>query len=52
MQDQIAVTYGGLNEINFKSENEFSVRKININKNKLSEFQNSLMLFYGNSKIF
>ena len=46
MQDQIAVTYGGLNEINFKSENEFSVRKININKNKLSEFQNSLMLFF------
>lgn len=46
MQDQIAVTYGGLNEINFKSQNEFSVRKINVEKTKLFEFQNSLMLFF------
>jgi D-glycero-alpha-D-manno-heptose-7-phosphate kinase len=46
MQDQIAVTYGGLNEINFKNQNDFSVRKIDVDKRKLSEFQNSLMLFF------
>ena len=46
MQDQIAVTHGGLNEINFKSQNDFSVRKINIDEKKLNEFQSSLMLFF------
>ena len=45
MQDQIAVTHGGFNEIKF-SNNNFLVREVNVHKEKLKELENSLLLFF------
>jgi len=45
-QDQVAVAYGGLNRIDFFNENAFSVSPIIIQKKRLHELQNHLLLFF------
>ena len=45
-QDQIAVSYGGLNRIDFK-EGDFRVKPIVIKENKKKELQENLMLFFS-----
>ncbi len=48
MQDQYIASFGGLSWINFKSKKNIKVKKINIRKEKLEEFQNNLFLVYTN----
>ena len=45
MQDQYATAFGGLNKIEFY-KNKVSVKKIDLKKNKLQEFNDHLHLFY------
>jgi D-glycero-alpha-D-manno-heptose-7-phosphate kinase len=45
MQDQIAASFGGLNHIKFK-KNDFSVNKINLNKDKFQQLNESILLCY------
>lgn len=45
-QDQVAVTYGGFNKIEFGIEPEFDVHPITIGKDKLKNLQDHLMLFF------
>ena len=44
-QDQIAASYGGLNNIVF-SDRDFQVKKILLPKNKLNRLEDNLMLFF------
>ena len=44
-QDQIAAAYGGFNRIDFKN-NEFSVRPININKERKELLNSRLLMFF------
>lgn len=44
-QDQIAVSYGGLNRIDFYN-NEYKVTPIKISKNRLKELNKHLLLFF------
>ena len=46
-QDQIACTYGGLNNIKFNKNGSFKVEKINLNKIKLRELESNLFLVYS-----
>jgi D-glycero-alpha-D-manno-heptose-7-phosphate kinase len=46
IQDQIAVSYGGLNYVNIKNDGDFSLEKIILEKEKKSEFEHSLMLVF------
>lgn len=46
-QDQIAVSYGGFNQIKFNKYCNFTVNKINISKSKIDDFHNSSMLVYS-----
>ena len=48
MQDQIACSYGGFNEIKFLSEKKFTVSPIQIGNNKKLQFQKNLFLVYTN----
>lgn len=45
-QDQVAVSYGGFNKINFERDGSFSVEPIILNKNRLNELESHLMLFF------
>lgn len=45
-QDQVAVTFGGLNKIEFGGEDEFYVHPITIPKEKIELLQSHLMLFF------
>ena len=45
LQDQIAVSFGGLNYIKFKP-NSFNVRKLKISENKIKTLSNSLYLCF------
>ncbi len=45
-QDQVAVTFGGLNKIEFGGEDEFYVHPITIPKEKIELLQSYLMLFF------
>ncbi|MFA5276316.1 MAG: kinase [Candidatus Omnitrophota bacterium] len=45
-QDQVAVAFGGLNKIEFKSNNGFDVYPITINKERIDLFHKHLMLFF------
>lgn len=45
-QDQVAVSYGGFNKINFEKDGGFSVEPIILGKNRLNELENHLMLFF------
>ena len=46
MQDQYSTSYGGINKIEFYKNKRIKVKKLNISKNKLKNFNNNLMLFY------
>ena len=47
-QDQIAVSYGGFNKINFYQNGEFEVEPIVIKRSKLGHLQRNILLyFYG-----
>jgi len=48
MQDQIACSYGGFNEIKFLSNKKFIVSPLDIKKNQLLKFQKNLFLVYTN----
>lgn len=45
-QDQVAVTFGGLNRIEFKGNHNIGVTPITINKARRQQFQDHLMLFF------
>jgi D-glycero-alpha-D-manno-heptose-7-phosphate kinase len=45
-QDQIMSAFGGLNRIDFKTDDTFKVTPINLNKEKREMFEQSMMLFY------
>lgn len=45
-QDQVAVTFGGLNKITFCGDHDIEVRPVTINQKRLHEFQEHLMLFF------
>lgn len=45
-QDQVAAAFGGLNKIEFHKDKEINVMPIIINKERLENFQNHLMLFF------
>jgi len=51
-QDQIACSYGGFNKITFNYDNSFSVDPIILLKNRSSELNKNLMLFFtGKTRI-
>ena len=45
-QDQVAVSYGGFNKLNFEKDGGFSVEPIILPGQKLAELENCLMLFF------
>lgn len=45
-QDQVAVSFGGLNKIEFGGDREFFVNPITIGKEKIEYFEKCLMLFF------
>lgn len=49
-QDQISAAYGGLNHITFLRNDEFSVRPITINMERIRELDSHLLLFYTGIK--
>jgi D-glycero-alpha-D-manno-heptose-7-phosphate kinase len=49
LQDQIAVSMGGFNKIEFLSNGLYHVSPIPISDKRLEEFQNHLLLFYLNT---
>ena len=51
-QDQVAVSYGGLNKISFNHDGDFNVEPIIIDKERLARLEGHLMLFFtGFSRI-
>lgn len=51
-QDQISASYGGFNRIDFRQDESFGVTRIIMNRERRSEFEKSLMLFFtGRSRI-
>lgn len=46
-QDQVACAYGGFNNIIFKKDGTFIVKKIKINNKKIRELENNLFLVYS-----
>ena len=48
MQDQIACSYGGFNEIKFFQDGKFSVKAIKLGDKKKTIFQDNLFLVYTN----
>ena len=49
-QDQVQVTYGGVNYITFHADDEFSVRPVALRRERIQEFNAHLMLFYTGIK--
>jgi len=45
-QDQVSVSFGGLNKIEFAGNHDIEVRPITIREPRLQELQDSLMLFF------
>lgn len=45
-QDQVATAFGGFNKIDFGTNPEFEVHPLSIGKDKLTNLQNHLMLFF------
>ena len=45
-QDQIGVTYGGLNHIKFQKVGNFLVKPLNISNNRIKSLEKKLMLFH------
>jgi len=51
-QDQIATSYGGFNKINFNGNDEFRVEPIIVTRDRISQLENHLMLYFtGFSRI-
>ena len=51
-QDQVAVAYGGLNNINFFKKNKFKVTPLNLKKKYIREIENNtLLVFTGFSRM-
>jgi len=51
-QDQIATSYGGFNKINFNGNDKFRIEPIIITKDRISQLENHLMLYFtGFSRI-
>lgn len=46
LQDQILAAYGGLNVIQFRGQSDFTVERIALDKARLQELGESLMLFF------
>lgn len=46
-QDQVAVAYGGLNNINFSGDHNIEVKPVTINQHRIDEFSSHLMLFFS-----
>jgi D-glycero-alpha-D-manno-heptose-7-phosphate kinase len=49
-QDQICAAYGGLNHIVFQPDGDFSVMPCTISKERITQLENHLMLFYTGIK--
>ena len=49
-QDQYEIAYGGLNYIEFNSDDSVSITKIKLDDSKLKQLENNLMLFYLGGK--
>lgn len=45
-QDQVAVSYGGLNKISFGRDGNFTVEPMVLNKDRLRDLESHLMLFF------
>ena len=45
-QDQVSVSYGGLNYIKFYKKNNFQVKKIKTNEKTINKLNNNFMLFH------
>ncbi len=45
-QDQVAAAFGGLNRIDFNGKENFFVQPVTINRKKITELQNHLLLFF------
>jgi D-glycero-alpha-D-manno-heptose-7-phosphate kinase len=45
-QDQVAAAFGGLNKIEFNGKENFFVQPVTINRRKITELQNHLLLFF------
>ena len=45
-QDQVAVAYGGFNKIEFNTDSSFKVNSVIMNRQKLENLQQHLMLFF------
>ena len=46
IQDQIAVTFGGMNVVNIQKNGEFMLEPVELNGHKLEQFESSLMLVF------
>ena len=46
IQDQVVTAFGGFNKIEFSAENEFSIHPVIMDRNRLLELQDHLMLFF------
>lgn len=46
IQDQVATAFGGFNRIGFTRGSEFSVQPVIMDRDRLSEFQSHLMLYF------
>jgi len=49
-QDQVLAAYGGLNHVAFQPNGEISVRPLTLHRERASEFNSHLMLFYTGIK--
>lgn len=49
-QDQVSAAYGGLNHIVFHNNGEISVRPVTLSPQRLTEFNDHLMMFYTGIK--
>ncbi len=45
-QDQVAVSFGGLNRVSFSGDNDIEVNPVTINRDKVRELQDHLLLFF------
>lgn len=46
VQDQVVTAFGGLNRVSFSGQSDFCVDPIILERNRLSEFQSHLMLYF------
>ena len=50
VQDQIASSFGGFNQINIKKNGQFSINKIHISKKNVNSLNNNLILMFSNKQ--